>query len=235
MESIKRLDWDSKFFGYEVGKVLISDFEDFDYSKFKKDSINFKLVYVFAQQRLNEYNKLKLVDEKVTFHREIPSTVTVNTRCDYSITSFIKEIHDINALRQLALESGIYSRFNVDNHFDNNEFKNLYLHWINNSVKGKLALDTIIVVDHNDILGFATLTEKTTKCADIGLVAVDQTSRGKGVGLNLICEAIKRARNLGYQFVQVVTQKANIPAVRLYEKAEFKIKDITYIYHYWNL
>ena len=66
---IKKLDWDSSFFGYEVGKVIL-DKDNFRKEEFKKKAIDYKLVYVYSNEIVDD-EKFKLVDEKVTFFQGI--------------------------------------------------------------------------------------------------------------------------------------------------------------------
>jgi dTDP-4-amino-4,6-dideoxy-D-galactose acyltransferase len=224
------------FFGYEVGKLELSEKEEFDFAKLKIESKGFRLIYIFSRKKLNNSPYLQLVDEKVTFYQKIDSkSLITNKELSFAISSFEINHHDIEQIRQLALQSGIYSRFHIDSNFRNDEYRRLYLEWIENCVYGNLAFDILVATDKSRIIGFTTLNKKDSNLADIGLVAVDSTNRGNGIGYNLISETIKRAYNTGFNLIQVVTQLNNIPAIKLYEKTNFKLKEIINIYHYWNL
>ena len=229
------LNWDSTFFGYEVGRLDISSIKNFDIFKFKEESKKYRLIYVYSNEKLKMNSDFKLVDEKVTYFQKIDANnLAANAIQNFPICSFKREHADINQLRQLALESGIYSRFNVDTNFTNNEYQRLYLEWIENSVNGNLAYEILIACKEKRIAGFTTIGKKSPELADIGLVAVDNACRGKGIGFNLINETIKRAKEKSFEFIQVVTQRNNTPACKLYEKTNFKVKEIINIYHYWN-
>ena len=159
----------------------------------------------------------------------------LNKKLNFDISSFNRNKHNINELKQLALESGIYSRFYIDSNFRSNEYQKLYLHWIENCINGNLAFDILVASDKNKMLGFTTVNKKSPDIANIGLVAVDSFSRGNGIGFNLINKTIIKAEQAGFRFIQVVTQLNNVPAIKLYEKTNFKIKEVINIYHYWNL
>lgn len=60
---IKRLSWDSHFFGYEVGVFEIYNQEDLDIIAFQNEAKAYKLVYVFSNLELNFLN-FSLVDKK---------------------------------------------------------------------------------------------------------------------------------------------------------------------------
>ena len=108
--------------------------------------------------------------------------------------------------------------------------------WIALSIEEKLAFDIIIATDKNEtIVGFVTLNKKSENLVDIGLVAVSDGFRGKGIGKSLMNYALNKSFELGYKEIQVVTQITNINAMKLYESVGFNIKEKTFVYHYWNL
>lgn len=232
---IERLDWDSTFFNYNVGRIIVNENQSINLPEFLLDSKEYKLVYIFS--KLSLHNELfKLVDEKVVLHKELSSN-NCNLPSDfYTISSFDKLIHNQQELEILALESGIYSRFNIDENFKSGEYNKLYLTWIALSIEKKIAFDIIIVTNKDDsIVGFVTLNKKSESLVDIGLVAVLDGFRGKGIAKSLMNYALKKSFELGYKEIQVVTQINNINAMKLYESVGFKIKEKTFVYHYWNL
>lgn len=229
---LKELEWDSSFFGYPIAKVTIVN-NQFDFHQFEQCAIRYKLLYVFSKEKLTHSN-LKLVDQKVEYAQDITQRNNL-----LSLTNNIKEfdthIHDIEELVSLALESGIYSRFKIDDNFKNNEYYRLYKEWTLNSINYNLAFTVQVYVEENKILGFLTLSKLSETTADIGLVAVHKEARGKGVATKLINKAIDIAKEKGFEKLRVVTQSNNKPACNLYLKAGFKPINKTFIYHYWNL
>jgi dTDP-4-amino-4,6-dideoxy-D-galactose acyltransferase len=232
---LERLDWDSTFFNYNVGRIIVNENQYINLSEFLLDSKEYKLVYIFS--KLSLHNELfKLVDEKVVLHQEL-SSINRNLPSDFfTIKSFDKLIHNRQELEKLALESGTYSRFNIDENFKSGEYNKLYLTWIALSIEEKLAFDIIIATDKNEtIVGFVTLNKKSESLVNIGLVAVSDGFRGKGIGKSLINYALNKSFELGYKEIQVITQINNINAIKLYESIGFYIKEKTFVYHYWNL
>lgn len=232
---LERLDWDSTFFNYNVGRIIVNENQSINLSEFLLDSKKYKLVYIFS--KLSLHNELfKLVDEKVVLHQELSSNSCDLPSDFFTIKSFDKLIHNRQELEKLALESGIYSRFNIDKNFKSGEYNKLYLKWIALSIEEKLAFDIIIATDKNEtIVGFVTLNKKSENLVDIGLVAVSDGFRGKGIGKSLMNYALNKSFELGYKEIQVVTQITNINAMKLYESVGFNIKEKTFVYHYWNL
>lgn len=228
---IKRLEWDSEFFGYNVGVIDLTESSKFNFKEFKKESFGFTLTYIFSPSKLN-YKGLKLADEKVTFLKENIKPVQNNEK---NLGFFNIKRDCYKSLEALALESGVYSRFKLDKNFRNNEYDRLYKKWINNTVFENKTLNIVTFKEDEHILGFTTLIKKSKTLCDISLVAVDKNSRGKMIGTKLIQESEKQAFINGFKNIQVVTQKNNKPAVNLYLKCGFKLESTKYIYHYWNL
>ena len=129
---IEKLAWDSGFFGYPIGKLQIATFEELDNTLFESIARPFQLVYVFSSVPLRS-NLLKHVDTKTTLSQTLGDAIKLED--DPYVCSFVNGVHSYENLEQLALESGVYSRFKVDTNFKSNEYERLYTKWIQNSVK----------------------------------------------------------------------------------------------------
>ncbi|WP_445958146.1 GNAT family N-acetyltransferase [Yeosuana sp.] len=228
---IERQEWDSNFFGYQIGKLALNNPDNFNFEVFEKKSNPYKLVYVFSSKKL-KFEHLHLVDTKVTFLKEIEYLEDHNTS---NIVLFNKNEDDFKVLEELALSSGEYSRFKIDKNFINGEYEVLYKEWIRKSVDKETFLDIIVYKENKHILGFTTLEGKGQSISNIGLVAVNQKERGKKIGTKLINFTVNHAFIKGFKEIQVITQQDNSPAMSLYEKCGFIISKTEYIYHYWNL
>ena len=102
-----------------------------------------------------------------------------------------------------------------------------------NSINRKIAKEVLAFTENNALAGFVTLGEKNNK-ADIGIIAVDHSFRGKGIGKTLMTSAEKWFSNLGYSSMQVVTQGDNYPACRLYESCGYLVEAVEFFYHIWK-
>ena len=198
----KKLDWDSSFFGIPTGMITCHDLPEDELAvtlHLMKDQ-GFRLVYYPAafmiekESILEQYNGL-MADEKVTFVKELGGNGLPEP--DSHIISYAgPEVS--SQLLTLAWESGIYSRFKVDPHFKNDEYKHLYKKWIERSVSREIAKDVLVYMDGSIIGGMITLGEKNNR-GDIGLVAVAESSRGKGIGKKLMIAAEYVFKKMGYQ------------------------------------
>ena len=234
--TIERLEWDSQFFGYSVAKVGLDDkgYDKVDVVFRQLASDNIRLTYFFipmSETKLNNYISErggKLVDQKTIFFKK---TEGQKNFCNNIIEYQGTEIND--RLIALGLQAGLFSRFRLDINFTKNEYKRLYIEWLTKSLNKTLAINTFIAKNGPEIIGITTLG-KRSGFADIGLVAVDEKFRGKGIASDLIHFAENTAFNLGFNEIKVATQLHNKGACRLYEKTNFQIESITNIYHYWQ-
>ena len=233
MEEIKFLKWDSDFFGYKVGDVNDVNV-DIVQLLIEAKKLNYKLLYVRVHPEnivLNlecVKNSGILVDSKTTYLQKTPLQVDISN--NKSIIYDEKVITD--ELMNLSFQSGIYSRYNIDKNFKNNEYKNLYSTWLTKSINKEIADKVIVYKEKDNIIGFLTLALKNG-CSDLGLIAVNQDHRGKGVGVMLINKFIDESLKLKSEKLQVITQKSNINACSFYEKMGFKIEKVENIYHFW--
>ena len=109
--------------------------------------------------------------------------------------------------------------------------KNIYKQWMINSVNQQIAKEIFIIKDSQALLGMATVGEKNQR-GDIGLLAVSEKARGKQIGIGLIYSALQYFREQGYQYSQVVTQKTNIAACKLYEKCGYTLEKTELFFHF---
>lgn len=230
--NIIKLEWDSKFFNQRIGMLEIK--ENYDQleltEKLVSAKLDFDLIYLFTPHALNVPGAL-LVDKKITYERHIDffdkNSVTDSIYFDESM-------HDIKQLRDLAICSGVYSRFNVDKNFRPGQFEDLYIEWLHNSMKKSPSNKVFVVAQEKRIQGFVTLFQKNNGFAQIGLIAVGVEFRGRGVASDLLKHTLNYLALNDFKSLSVVTQQDNLPANSLYRKLNFIEKDIVNVYHYWS-
>jgi dTDP-4-amino-4,6-dideoxy-D-galactose acyltransferase len=230
---IKRLDWDSDFCGYNVGEIEGSLIGEEILATARKS--NYKLLYFKIGENDEEtIAKAKVLggfnaDKKILYLQDILKLP------DFDIPDFVFSFNNAvipNDLYDLALQSGIFSRFKTDKNFINHEFERLYRIWIEKSVAGTLAKEVFVAVLNEKIEGMLTLGEKNER-TDIGLFAVNQAQRGKGIGRRLFEAAVMKSKQMSVFSLQVVTQRDNKAACDFYEKIGFKKDKMEYIFHFW--
>ncbi|MEJ5961321.1 GNAT family N-acetyltransferase [Pedobacter immunditicola] len=234
---IEYLNWDSDFFGIKIGQVRCSQAElnNADlielFKQAKRDQ--YRLLYFIGDRDLHLDNVIledfngKLVDRKIIFGGVIDDT--------QEDTSLVEEYHSTvvaPALEQLAYISAEFSRFKLDVNFKKADFKRLYQVWITNSVQKVIADKVFVIIPNEKIQGMITLSVKNG-VGVIGLLAIDDQSKGKGFGKQLVNQVKKYLYAQGVDSVEVATQSANVNACRFYEKCGLREKVVSHIYHFW--
>jgi dTDP-4-amino-4,6-dideoxy-D-galactose acyltransferase len=227
---IEKINWDSDFFGYTIGKITVSTIDDVSNFLKSKSLKDYRLIYIFSKTIISDY-QLKLVDTKLTFKKTIdPHNLSKENN---TIENFNK-INDSEflILEELAYLSGKYSRFNTDSNFKNNEFKKLYQKWISGY---KSENKNIILKKSNNIISGFILYSIENETIYIELISVSEDFQEKGIATELIYEIELIGYKNNCKYIQVVTQGENIPAVNLYKKNSFILINKNLIYHYWNI
>jgi dTDP-4-amino-4,6-dideoxy-D-galactose acyltransferase len=235
-QTLIKLDWDSDFFNFSVGRIegLIEKEQDIRNIEFLIEENNTELSYYSTSNELPSYVfeskkfDIVLVDKKTTYTKSINSDLVIHN----SISS-IEQNTSKDKLINLSIQSGIYSRFNIDKRIGKEKFEKMYALWMINSINRKIAKEVLVFTENNNLAGFVSLGEKNNR-ADIGIIAVDHDFRGKGIGKILMSSAEKWFSNLGYNSIQVVTQGDNTPACRLYESCGYKVDTVEFFYHIWK-
>lgn len=228
------LTWDSNFFNKKIGRIELKD----DYAILvenleKAFKQKYDLVYIFGDKNTDIPNQIltkfngKLVDRKVLYTAKIEDFQTKNS---VEVKEF--EGNNCNLLYDLAYLSGTYSRFRLDEGLDIENFRRLYREWIDKSVSHQIAKKVFVYEDNEQIKGMITLG-LNGKAANIGLLAVDETLQGKGVGISLIDACVQYCKTESIATLDVQTQLDNAQACKFYEKCGFTEKSTQNIYHFW--
>jgi len=230
------LEWDSRFFGIKIAKVNRFNSEDeLSYILNEITQLQIKLLYFFVEPNdifsnllLKKLNA-NLVDEKLTYILDIKNIIVTENN------QHVKPYWDnelTEELKRISIQTSEFSRFRVDKRIGDELCDKLYLEWINNAVN-KVFNDSLYVYSENSTIEGLVSLKNMPNSGSISLIGVDNKSRGKNIGTLLIKKAIAHYLELGFSKLEVVTQKANIPACKFYEKNGFIIKSINNIYHLW--
>jgi dTDP-4-amino-4,6-dideoxy-D-galactose acyltransferase len=247
--ALVRLDWECDHFSLRVAKLANPDLNDVALAEALRTarSQGVQLIVWPAESSRQVGDELlaefsgALVDRKATFTRSLPAGPAGCGRSsplDVCVVPY-PEANPSAALYDLAISAGVYSRFRVDARLPVERFEAMYRRWIEGSVSGKLA-DAVLVALADDghggacgqPSGMVTLSE-SAGVGSIGLIAVSSAARGKGIGSALIGAALHWMQDRGACTSRVVTQLANAPACRLYERSGYRLSAVEHYYHFW--
>ena len=152
---VQKVDWDTDFFGYNVGRISLNEEDEFDFENFELYINGFKLIYIFSKKPIVSLT-ISLAEEKLNFKKKLDHKVLNKTNPVY----FNPLIHSQKELFELALISGTFSRYKLDENFSNQEFLKLYEKWIDNSINNNSKTKIIIYLINDKIVGFTIFSLK---------------------------------------------------------------------------
>ncbi|MCC2634223.1 MAG: dTDP-4-amino-4,6-dideoxy-D-galactose acyltransferase [Ramlibacter sp.] len=232
---VESLEWDSQFLGAPVSRIVAEGASRRELAEAvaRLRAAGVRLAYLFADSPLAPADadalQARLVDRKVTYRMEadgLPSTHPWP-----AVTPYVPAMPQAE-LERLAIESGKYSRFHVDPRFPEDKFVALYVQWLRKSLTGEIADAVLVATDAGRPVGLVTMAQ-SGPAGKIGLVAVDEACRGRGLGRQLVEAARQWFASRQVSHAEVVTQQDNVAACRLYETCGFRVHAVQYVYHLW--
>lgn len=230
--SISHLDWDSDFFNMKICRIDGMRFDVIPEETFRRlKAEGYKLAYVMIPYTntvsLSDGVSTKPVDIKIVYSKLLTDR---DKMADMPEIALCTKASD--RLYDLAYQAGHMSRFRMDPNFEDTAFKRMYRAWIDNSVAGIIADYVFGYYEGQMPIGLLTLRIKDG-VAEIGLIAVDEAARGKGLGRSLLQKACAMSYEKGATRITVATQKINKGACAFYESNGFSLDSSTAIYHEW--
>jgi dTDP-4-amino-4,6-dideoxy-D-galactose acyltransferase len=218
------LTWDTEFWGTRVGRAFDPDIDRWAV----ENTIGCMCLLIAADDHKAihraEQNGARLMDTRIEFVRETGAEQGLSrpARAD-----------DEDALAEIARSAfrGM-TRFYADLRFADLRCDDLYETWLRSSMGG-WAASVRMVGDGLGPAGFVTIHDDGDHQASIGLIAVAERARGRGVGLNLTRAAVDWAYHEGFTDISVVTQGCNVPAQRTFQRAGFITGNVAVWLHRW--
>lgn len=144
----------------------------------------------------------------------------------------------VEKLKELAVTSGAYSRFNVDQQIPRAGYHAMFHAWMDNSLSRKVADEVFVAIDgeSGQEVGFVTVKCKHRN-VNIGLLAVQESYRRAGLATALLSRAalwaVEQLGSASDATMDVVTQGANEAACKCYEHFGFSVQSRQAVYHVW--
>jgi len=234
--SVTPLEWDSSFFGYSVASA------SFQHSA----GLILEVQVAIQEARVNGAQLLYLFMPKVEEHlrtaieqigarsmgQKVDFVKTVSSPTESRTDPDIDLCHAAHPqLERLAMQSGIHSRFRLDEGFQHQEYERLYREWLRTSLEENNNKQVLVAGDAAAPHGFITL--ELGKEGRIGLLAVDAAQRGQGLGARLMTEAERICSRHQITKLSVATQSQNTGACHFYETYGFTRRSEVDIFHVW--
>jgi len=240
---LNHLKWDSRFFGRSVysvsdGGCTLDSMKQLLSGAGQTRDIK-ALIFVqdpdkgFVSAKHPRHWELIDVGSNVLFKLNLQQTTRTPPLNDTVNFSSWSGRQTPQRLRELAIAAGHLSRFRQDYRIGEQLANLLYCQWIEKSITGELADRTFIASrPDREIVAMGTV-KLVDNHASIGLIAVHDSMRGKGVGYGLIMHILSWVRAKRCATLNVSTQLSNEAAIHLYQKAGFRTHETKAITHLW--
>jgi len=235
----KKLEWDSDFFGVNIGYVsclrLTPSIERRVKDYIRKEKIDMLEYLCNCHDKKSvltaEKNGYSFVDIRLTFEQTLGECSETTLPSGFSVRKANKS--DIGKLRRIA--SSIYklSRYYYDANFDEAKVTEFYSNWVEKAVLGTFDDYAYVLCDGNEPVGFCSIKEQRENAASIGLFGMSFDYAGKGLAAGLLQVVLNRLKRDRIDYVEVVTQGRNYGAQRLYQRLGFITKSTELWYHKW--
>ncbi|WLI76623.1 dTDP-4-amino-4,6-dideoxy-D-galactose acyltransferase [Kosakonia sp. H02] len=204
--TVEELAWESAFFGLRSAIIRLNPaaptLSGADFAPW--DRVQVKLAAAHTPQ-LDALQQLgfQLVEGEIDLALPVPEQ-------GIDPAASVATIEDIPALRQMAAEIFVQSRFRTPWYAPDASGR-FYAQWIENAVKGVFDHQCLLFrAENSDISGFVSLRQLNEQEARIGLLA------GRGEGKKLMQAACQWARQRQLTLVRVATQLGNTAALKRY-------------------
>lgn len=231
---IKKLDWDTDYFGFPVQLLELKEQLNNDFVTTLAGKVE-KLCYVYSENEIHEKDKFSYHGTKVVFEKKCESSLKVQTTNIQLVDQEYFDKHS-SQIMQLAFLSGQYSRFNIDPNFNTNDFERLYDIWIEKAIN-KTNDNLIFVLKKDDDYPIGLLTAKLDflNCTcTVGLLSVDINFQGKGIGKEMLQNLERICIENKMKTIFIPTQLENVGACKFYKNLGYTIFSKTNIYHFWK-
>lgn len=235
------LEWDSQFFGVRIARAAPHKLTPASLESIlhwcNRNSIDCLYFLSSASDQITvgllQKYAFQFVDIQMKMGIHLPAAYTRSPAAAVVIRHALPS--DMAALKRIARVSHRDSRFYFDGHFPSSRCDALYETWIERSC-GDYA-DAVLVVECQNLpMGYISCHLKDDmgmRRGEIGLFALDEAARGKGLGSELVTASLDWFSQQLVERVSVITQGRNTPAQRLYQRCKFVSDSVHLWYHKW--
>jgi dTDP-4-amino-4,6-dideoxy-D-galactose acyltransferase len=231
------LGWDTKFWGQRIARldetsVTPASLRAIDaWCADNRVACVFLLVAAYdrVSTRAAEQAGFFFTDVRMTFRASVADRQSLALRQGLRFA----RSGDRGRLAELARESHASTRFFHDPNFDDERCRDLYGQWMLSSLDG--AADAVIVAEADGkAVGYVTCEFDTGEDSGrIGLIAVEPSSQGRGLGSALCEAALDWFAAEGALSVEIVTQGSNVSAQRVFQASGARTVSTELWFHKW--
>jgi dTDP-4-amino-4,6-dideoxy-D-galactose acyltransferase len=234
-----RLAWDSSFWGFEIARLNRTRLSPNDAQSAIQWCERHKVRCLYFSADGTDADTLNVaasegfayIDTRVDL--QISASARQNTKIDVDLGFREARADDLHTLCSIARRAHTDTRFFKDSRFPKEHAAELYVKWLERDVAEHTVLIACKPNSPSPALGYITCQSSDKDFGRIGLIGVVETARNCGVGGALVEAGLQHFRNAGKPIVRVATQATNVTAMRLYESAGFKTREVSIWFHRW--
>ena len=236
---IELLPWDSQFFGKRIGRLTSAPHAEPEWQAILEEAHSLRLdcVYLLLKAddasaiRMAQYAGFQMVDIRLTYELNLSGRVSVWPALPPRANLRLAQLSDLPIFQELARQTHRDTRFFTDEHFDPARSAEMYAEWISKSLHGAAQAVWTLTLD-NAPAGYLTCHLESDS-GQLGLAALQERTRGRGLGLALFQAGVAWLQSQGAKRVEVVTQGRNLIAQRLYQGMGFRTSQVQLWFHKW--
>lgn len=214
------------------GYLLCPVFHLDDFVRLEKNDLPAGKAFIDTKVGVQDIEKItvlenlgfRLIDTNVQLIRKAGAFEKTSTRCRFANPA------DENAVRMVAGNSFVQSRFHLDPVIPNSVADKIKEDWAGNFFSAKRGKWMVVVEHDKKVCGFLQLLQKNEETIIIDLIAVAKDKQGLGLGGEMISFASSACLNKEAR-MEVGTQVANLSSLSLYTNLGFRISDFKYVLH----
>lgn len=231
-------NWLTKVLGWEVFRLFVALGEESAVRDTLAEQFCGRAVFFYARiptvqiELARELARIGffVVDVSVKFERECADKEEGTS--DQFVVRDVRP-QDAEALLRVADSCFAYSRFHLDPLFTKAMADKVKQEWMRSYLSKQRGMRLLVADFQDKLVGFLCILEQVVRDRRlwvIDLIGVANSYQGRGIGRTLVQFFVREAVGKCDQLV-VSTQIANIPALRLYERCGFLMRESEYVLH----
>lgn len=237
--TVKKLKWDSEYFGVLSCRVdLNEELEQKNFMTMMQEVKDYHFVSLnnHGNQAYNNYligknTNAFLVDTNIQFIKRIKDKQ--ETIDSLKLNFFVNNRQQRNEdILTISKEAFTISKFTNDPFLKERKGELVYYYWAKNAFKREDRY--FLKAQFNEKTYGFILFRMEEESAVIELIAVDKQQMGKHVGKNMLKYLESYLKRSDIRALKVGTQLDNVDAINFYHSCNFKEKEKTTVYHWWN-
>ena len=233
MSLVERLDWDSEFFGFPIGRVRNDvGVSDIAAAVREADERKLRCVYLCVAAKdaalLDEAQRLGFMvrDLRVTLEGPLLSNSAEPPNVEPA------GLEALDVLSVIARKRFQTTRFFADPGFDRDRCRELYVAWLRRGLKPSIDRVTLVAEKNR---GFVICRfDRAANRGEIELIGVTAEAEGQGIGTALVTCAQATFARKALTHMRAVTQGSNVAAQRLYQRHGLRTHEVALWLHRWR-